>query len=179
VQTESPIQCIEPFEQFSPAHAQLAHPMQTALSTLSTLPVPGMMTMMPPTMPSSMYALASKYPHYATPTPNLGDYAKWAPLIIGDRYVSAYGNMNHVNFEAGEQKDFDQFDAGFEFGRSARFDRATELCRNGDRCRFFLNPHISGPCHFYHPPSTMNTGPEMCATVSTKRRGRRNRAKHF
>lgn len=27
-----------------------------------------------------------------------------------------------------------------------------KICRYGDRCRYFKNPHISGPCRYYHPP---------------------------
>merc|ERR1719319_1189666 len=157
----------------------------------------GLMTMLPPTVPSSMYALASQYPHYARTPMNLGvsDYAKWAPLVIGDHYVNsinAYGINGNVNaFE--EQKDFDQFDAGYEFGRSARLERAVKPCRHGNRCRFFLNPNISSPCHFYHPPSTTTTtngvgsknfdaASVMCmpaTTLSRKQRKNRNRAKNY
>ena len=31
-----------------------------------------------------------------------------------------------------------------------------KICRYGDRCRYFNNPHISGPCRYYHPPPISN-----------------------
>jgi len=182
VQTQSP--CLTHFGP-SPAYAQT--PLQSAvLPAYAQSPMMTVMAPMSPTVPSPMCAMDPKFPQYA----NLGNYAKWAPLVYGD-YVSAYSNYN-ANFEVGEQKDFDGYEfemanaQQFEFGRTANVEmgRSLKPCRNGNQCRFFLNPHISGPCHFYHPPTTptpiTNT---MCMPAKTtnaaKRRRRRSRAKIY
>lgn len=193
VQTES--QCVS---QFGPSPVQLTYTPQTA--ALPALPAHAQAPMM---MTSPMCAVAPKLPQYAhAQNLNLGNYAMWTPLVYGD-YASAYGNCN-VNFELGEQKDFDTYDLDaaqcqqFEFNHTANvpIDRSLKPCRNGNRCRFFLNPHIHGPCHFYHPPppptppianiDETNVGMEMGMCMPTakptnaaKRRRRRNRAKHY